>query len=186
MQGRSERMSITNNALKVPDVCWEYWGWYETMRDHRGLYGLDSKRSECHERLCVHYKIKKEDSKQVTDNMHKMVDAVDLHNSIIKLKENQKMNNDKIRELAIALYYDENNSLGEDIDHNEFEAIYEAGYEASETESREKLDIALETIKDLSIRIARTSLYNKSTLVYQELLEMSEKCLEAVTTLEGK
>ena len=77
-------------AKEVPDVCWEYWGWIDTMETNRGLYGLDEKRVECHDRLCEYYKITKEQSKIITDNLNNYTDAVELHFALLDLSPEEK------------------------------------------------------------------------------------------------
>ena len=49
----------TENVKKVPSVAWEYWGIVTMMLKYKGLYGLDDKRIECHNRLCEYYGIEK-------------------------------------------------------------------------------------------------------------------------------
>ena len=75
-------MALTLNAKEVPNVAWEYWGIYEFMRDNPGMYGMDSKRRECHIRLARHYKFMVECTKEVTDHMNKLEDAVQLHEAL--------------------------------------------------------------------------------------------------------
>ena len=75
-------MALTQNAKEVPNVAWEYWGIYEFMRDNPGMYGMDSKRRECHVRLARHYKLMKGCTKAVTDHMDKLEDAVQLHEEL--------------------------------------------------------------------------------------------------------
>lgn len=76
-------------ASEVPKVTWEYWGWIEFMRGNPGMYGLDNKRSECHDRLCEYYKINKQISKSITDNLNKYRDAVDLHYALIRAERKE-------------------------------------------------------------------------------------------------
>ena len=82
-------MALSLEAENVPEVAWEYWGWIETMSDEGisgSLYGLDSRRSECHERLCGQYRISRELSRTVTDHLDRYRDAVDMHYALMRLK----------------------------------------------------------------------------------------------------
>jgi hypothetical protein len=45
------------NAKDVPQIAWEYWGLVSFCLDNPGLYGMDKRRSDCHERLCKYYNI---------------------------------------------------------------------------------------------------------------------------------
>ena len=76
-------------AKQRPLVAWEYWGWCDTLKKHGCLYGLDNKRTDAHDRLCAHYKIRKERSKKVTDHLDKYSDAVEMHFALVKLKESE-------------------------------------------------------------------------------------------------
>jgi hypothetical protein len=74
-------------ASNVPKITWEYWGWIETMQNNPGMYVLENRRTDCHNRLCEYYKISKEQSRTITDNLNKYRDAVDLHFALVKLQE---------------------------------------------------------------------------------------------------
>jgi len=73
-------------ASEVPKIAWEYWGWISFMAKHPGLYGLDEKRAECHDRLCKHYGISKDESKTITDNLNKYEDAATMHFALVNCK----------------------------------------------------------------------------------------------------
>ena len=78
---------IEPNCRQVLDVAWEYWGIYEFMDEHPGLYGMDKKRVNCHERLCLHYKLEREDTLIVTDHLNQFKNAVQMHEALVKIKE---------------------------------------------------------------------------------------------------
>ena len=78
-------MSIEPNAKYVPDVSWRYWGIITFMQDYPGTYGMDNQREACHKELCAHYKITKEVSKRVTDNLDKYDNAVQMHEALGEL-----------------------------------------------------------------------------------------------------
>ena len=78
-------MAIEPNAKKVPSVVWEYWGWIHTDLP-AGMYGIDQKRSECHDRICQYYKLDKEITRQVTDNIDRYENAVQLHEALKDLQ----------------------------------------------------------------------------------------------------
>ncbi len=80
---------IEPSANEVPDVAWEYWGWIDTMRQHPGMYGLDGKRAECHDRLRKHYKLDKEKTRTVTDHLDKYENAAQMHDAFLLLKESK-------------------------------------------------------------------------------------------------
>ena len=48
---------IEPNANYVPKIAWEYWGLVGFCAEYPGLYSMDEKRVECHNRLCQHYDI---------------------------------------------------------------------------------------------------------------------------------
>lgn len=74
----------------VPDVTWRYWGILEFMQSlTSAIYGMDARRTECHEELCAYYKLTKEKTKEVTDYMDKLENAFDLHEALTKLRENK-------------------------------------------------------------------------------------------------
>lgn len=81
-------ISLTG-ASDVPSVAWEYWGWYETSMATKGvaIYGVETRRSECHQRLVAHYGITRESSKSVTDNLHRCSDAVEMHQLLLGIAE---------------------------------------------------------------------------------------------------
>ena len=83
-------MAIEPSAKEVPDVAWEYWGQIETMNSQPGLYGLDEKRSACHKRLCLYYKLTEPESRQVTDHLDKYENACQMHDALIALKSCKK------------------------------------------------------------------------------------------------
>ena len=80
-------MSIEPSAKHVPDVAWEYWGWFETMQDVGALYGLDARRAECHVRLCEHYGLERDATAEITDHMDKLENACQLHDALVELQE---------------------------------------------------------------------------------------------------
>jgi hypothetical protein len=88
-EGEEMSQSLTG-ASKVPDVAWRYWGCVEFMKSYPGLYGADEQRTKAHERLCEHYKITKEQSKKITDNLDKYPDAVAMHFALINEREKHK------------------------------------------------------------------------------------------------
>jgi hypothetical protein len=79
-------MGIEPNAGDVPDVAWEYWGWILTMRNNPGMYGVNERRENCHERLCAHYRISREQSLSVTDHLNKYENAVQMHDALRALR----------------------------------------------------------------------------------------------------
>jgi hypothetical protein len=81
-------MSLTG-AKQVPEIAFEYWGWVDTMINNPGMYGLDMRRSECHDRLCSQYKIEKETSRKVTDHLDKYSDVVEMHYALIALQKKE-------------------------------------------------------------------------------------------------
>jgi hypothetical protein len=72
---------------RVPKVIWRYWGIYEFMEKYGNFYGMDQNRSDCHYELCEHYGLSKDATKSITDNMHTLIDAEDLHIQLNKLKK---------------------------------------------------------------------------------------------------
>jgi hypothetical protein len=78
-------MSIEPDAKNVPAVTWEYWGIVDFMENNPGLYGMDERRTDCHNRLCTYYRIRKSTSRTITDHMDRYENAVQLHEA---LKEN--------------------------------------------------------------------------------------------------
>jgi len=71
--------------MSVPDVTWEYWGWANPPKGFAGLYGMDERRSECHERLCEHYGLDRDQTLQLTDNLDRFEDGHDLHMALVRL-----------------------------------------------------------------------------------------------------
>jgi hypothetical protein len=43
---------------------------------------MEERRTDCHERLCHHYRISKEDSREVTDHLDKYENAVQVHEAL--------------------------------------------------------------------------------------------------------
>lgn len=78
-------MAIEPNAKDVPQVAWEYWGTVEFMLDNPGMYIMDDRRSDCHDRLCKHYKLSKDATKVVTDNLDKYDNAVQMHDALLAI-----------------------------------------------------------------------------------------------------
>jgi len=85
------------SAKDVPKVVWEYWGWTHSGLP-AGLYGMDARRSECHDRLCKLYGLTKEQTKEVTDNLDKYEDAEFLHLALKQIKKEVTMTSDKLME----------------------------------------------------------------------------------------
>lgn len=79
---------IERDAKDVPDIVWEYWGWYETSLQYPGLYSIDNHRSSCHIRLCEYYKLSREKTREITDHMQDFQTACELHDSLLELKNN--------------------------------------------------------------------------------------------------
>lgn len=77
------------NAKEVPNITWEYWAIVELMLDDPSLYHMDTKRSECHKRLCNYYGLSKENSRQITDHLNNIPDAVMLHHELKKLTKDK-------------------------------------------------------------------------------------------------
>jgi hypothetical protein len=77
-----EEMSIEPDAQNVPTVAWEYWGIVSFSIENPGLYGMDEKRTNCHERLCQYYKIAMRDSRKITDHLDKYKNAVQMHDAL--------------------------------------------------------------------------------------------------------
>ncbi len=72
---------------KVPEVTWRYWGILQFMQSLTSvMYGMDDRRTECHEELCAHYGLTKSKTKEVTDYMDKLGNAFDLHEALLELK----------------------------------------------------------------------------------------------------
>ena len=78
-------MAIEPNAKYVPDVLWEYWGTVTFMLEHPKLYGMDDKRSDCHERLCEYYKLSVGVTREITDHLDKYRNAVEVHEALEEL-----------------------------------------------------------------------------------------------------
>ena len=78
------------DAKSVPKITWEYWGIVEfidkEILDVGVIYGLDATRADCHDRLCKHYGLSKESTKQITDNLDKLPDAVMLHHKLQEIQ----------------------------------------------------------------------------------------------------
>lgn len=68
----------------IPDIMFQYWSITHSNLP-MGMYGLDDKRAEYHDKLCNHYGIDKEVSKIVTDNMDKYEWIGDFQNAFEKL-----------------------------------------------------------------------------------------------------
>lgn len=82
-------MTLRGTSLgvkEVPQITWIYWETIRLMREYPGMYHLDEKRTKEHDELCEYYKIDKEVSRKVTDNLDKYVDAVDMHYALKKIK----------------------------------------------------------------------------------------------------
>ena len=75
-------MSIESDAKYVPRVMWEYWGIISFCKDNPGLYGMEERRTDCHERLCHHYRISKEESREITDHLDQYENAVQVHEAL--------------------------------------------------------------------------------------------------------
>lgn len=75
------------NAKDVPQIAWEYWGLVSFCLDNPGLYGMDKRRSDCHERLCKYYNISKRKCRQITDHLNKYENAVQMHEVLKKIAE---------------------------------------------------------------------------------------------------
>ena len=41
----------------MPEIAWQYWGCIDFMIEYPGMYSLDEKRSDLHNKLCSHYKL---------------------------------------------------------------------------------------------------------------------------------
>ena len=63
------------NAKSVPDILWEYMGLIEFMNENLGMYHMDYKRKECHDRVAKYFKVTRED---VSEALKDSKDAVDL------------------------------------------------------------------------------------------------------------
>lgn len=75
----------------IPDVALEYWGWTHPPEGIvMGMYGLNERRANCHERLCFWYGLSKENSKQITDHLDKYEMVWDMHIALEKLVEKLK------------------------------------------------------------------------------------------------
>ena len=73
---------------RIPSVAFEYWGWtHPPIGILPGMYGMDSKRSECHDRLCAEYGINKEITRKVTDHLDKYDHAVSMHDALLGLQD---------------------------------------------------------------------------------------------------
>ncbi len=55
--------------LHIADILYRYVGIIEFMKTNPGMYGMDEQREKAHVELCEHYRISKENSKKVTDNL---------------------------------------------------------------------------------------------------------------------
>lgn len=77
---------VSRNAKNVPQVVWEYIGIVEFMSGNPNLYGMDAKREALHDELCAHFKVPKEATKYITDNLDKY-DAVEMWDEFKKLGE---------------------------------------------------------------------------------------------------
>ena len=75
-------MSIDRNVRDVPDVTFEYWSIIDFMATNPGMYIMEMRRSECHERLCKYYNISKKISKIVTDNLNRYEDIIEIHDAL--------------------------------------------------------------------------------------------------------
>jgi len=82
-------MAIELSAKDVPKVTWEYWGLVTFAMENPGIYGIDKLRTDCHNRLCKHYKLSKRVSCLVTDNLDILDNAVQLHEAF--LREQKKL-----------------------------------------------------------------------------------------------
>jgi hypothetical protein len=84
-------VSLTGGwASATPEVAWRYWGIYEFMDTHPGMYGMDQQRSECHTELCKKIGISKELSRKVTDHLDKYETAVDMYYALCQQKPTPK------------------------------------------------------------------------------------------------
>lgn len=77
-------MSLTG-VKEVPEIAWEYWGLVSFMLKCPGLYTCDSMRTDCHDRLCEHYGLSKEQSRTITDRLDKFRDAAEMHFALKEL-----------------------------------------------------------------------------------------------------
>ena len=76
-------LGIRENAGDVPGIAWAYWALVRlTPPEMFGLYGMDDRRTRMHDELCRHYRIDREMSKTVTDNLDKYPCSVDMHDAL--------------------------------------------------------------------------------------------------------
>ena len=80
-------MSIEPNAKHVPNFLWGYIGLVEFMLASPGLYSTDSKRTAYHDEICKHYRITREQSRAVTDNLDRYENVVRIHEALKDIAE---------------------------------------------------------------------------------------------------
>ena len=68
---------------KIPDVLFEYWELVQFMMETPGMYGLDSRRMDLHDKLCDAYNLDHDETKEITGSLDKFKNPEEFHKALI-------------------------------------------------------------------------------------------------------